>query len=151
MGHGLPNWRGVIGPAPDVSFAFRPVVSPVDPVPLQSYHSAMEHNIHRRARVAKNASLEAPVNLAPNPHVERNAKVGRFSYLSAGAVLSKDCSLGRYCSVARGVQIGVLGHPTDWLSTHPFQYSSYHFSNNESYLEAPRLDYDRKAGDPNRA
>lgn len=38
--------------------------------------------------------------------------------------------IGRYCSIAERVIIGVdpAGHPLNWLSTHPFQYSKKYLS-----------------------
>lgn len=47
-------------------------------------------------------------------------EIGFASYLRSGAV--QDVAVGRYCSVGAGVQCRAAEHPTDWFSTHPFQY-----------------------------
>src|SRR5580698_8270482 len=46
-------------------------------------------------------------------------EVGGFSYVNPRCELN-DVRIGRYCSIASGVIIGPHGHPTDWLSTHPY-------------------------------
>lgn len=47
-------------------------------------------------------------------------EIGAFSYLR-GCFLRAPVKIGRYCSIAPGVSIGIGKHPTNWLSTHPFQ------------------------------
>lgn len=59
--------------------------------------------------------------------IEGNMKVGAYSYLRRVAYVNGVQSIGRYCSIAPEAIIGGSEHPTDWLSTHPFQY-------NPSYL-----------------
>jgi acetyltransferase-like isoleucine patch superfamily enzyme len=51
-----------------------------------------------------------------------NGRLGAYSYARSGTVLKAVKSLGRYCSLAENITIGSGEHPTDWLSTHPFQY-----------------------------
>ena len=51
--------------------------------------------------------------------------IGYRSYFTSGMIRHLD-HIGRYCSVADNVSIGAAQHPTNWLSTHPFQYSRYH-------------------------
>lgn len=55
----------------------------------------------------------------------RNLKVGAYSYMHSGELYMVK-EIGRYCSIAERVLIGVdpTGHPLNWLSTHPFQYTS---------------------------
>ncbi len=60
--------------------------------------------------------FEAPVRLFAG--VSNGCRFGAFSYSASKLSL---VSLGRYCSVAHGVE--VLGdHPNNWLSTHPFSF-----------------------------
>lgn len=54
--------------------------------------------------------------------MHRNCEMGAFSYAVDGHVYST--GIGRYCSIARGVNIGQFDHPMDWLSTSPFQFQS---------------------------
>lgn len=66
-------------------------------------------------------SLERPVRLS-NATAMHNSSVGAFSYLTDGTIFNTD--IGRYCSIAKSVNIGQGNHPIDWLSTNPFQYES---------------------------
>lgn len=54
---------------------------------------------------------------------QKKYNLGAYSYITTGFSMSnKNSSVGRYCSIGRNVQIGPSRHPTNWLSTHPFQY-----------------------------
>lgn len=69
--------------------------------------------------VSKDFVFEAPSRI--NKSVFKGlSSIGAFSYCSDGLVNATH--IGRYCSIARSVNIGQFDHPTDWLSTHPFQY-----------------------------
>lgn len=46
--------------------------------------------------------------------------LGAFSYAVSGWFFA--CRIGRYASIGENVQAGRGDHPTDWLSTSPFQY-----------------------------
>lgn len=50
-------------------------------------------------------------------------RFGAYSYVVAGVLNST--SLGRYCSVAHGVELGFHSHPTTWVSSHPFPFMAY--------------------------
>jgi acetyltransferase-like isoleucine patch superfamily enzyme len=47
--------------------------------------------------------------------------LGAFSYGVSGFFC--EVTIGRYCSIGEGVQIGRVAHPTAWMSTSPFFYS----------------------------
>lgn len=59
----------------------------------------------------------------------RNLEIGMHSYMHSGELYMVS-KIGRYCSIAERVIIGVdpAGHPLNWLSTHPFQYSKKYLS-----------------------
>ncbi len=52
--------------------------------------------------------------------------VGAFTYI-VGGMIDGVASIGRYCSIASDVRLGDIDHPTDWLSTSPFQYDAARF------------------------
>lgn len=55
---------------------------------------------------------------------QRKYNLGKYSYFGSGFSMSNKAStIGNFCSIARNVQIGPTEHPTDWLSTHLFQYA----------------------------
>lgn len=57
--------------------------------------------------------------------VSHELSIGAHSYLRGDCKLQFVSSIGRYCSIGNGVVLGQEkhNHPTDWLSTHPFQYT----------------------------
>jgi len=76
-------------------------------------------NVTRDARV----TCEAPVYLGGE--VSMKGTIGAFTYVRhSGRLAGGVKSIGRYCSISTGVLAGDSNHPTDWLSTHPFQYGS---------------------------
>lgn len=54
----------------------------------------------------------------------RSLEIGAYSYMHSGELYMVS-KIGRYCSIAERVLIGVdpVGHPLNWLSTHPFQFT----------------------------
>ncbi len=50
-------------------------------------------------------------------------KIGAYSFFRSG-IVSSDLSIGRFCSLGENIHIGVnaQAHPTDWVSSSPFQY-----------------------------
>jgi acetyltransferase-like isoleucine patch superfamily enzyme len=76
----------------------------------------------RYARFLSNpVSAEAPVQISGTVY---SCRIGRHSVLN-GAYIGEKTTIGRYCQAALGSQIGIGGHPTDWLSTHFFQYRDH--------------------------
>lgn len=62
--------------------------------------------------------------------------IGAFSYIGPGLELHTT-KIGRFCSIAAGIVTGRgQEHPTDWLSTHPFQYSGG-FGDKAGYESSP--------------
>ena len=48
--------------------------------------------------------------------------VGKFSYLISPEFCHESAKIGKFCSFAYGVCVGPTQHPTNFLSSHPFQY-----------------------------
>jgi virginiamycin A acetyltransferase len=72
-------------------------------------------------------TFEAPINLYGIDIWGAAATIGAFTYFGAtGQFLN--ASIGRYCSVANGVGIGLGQHPADFLTTSPIGYLDFlHF------------------------
>jgi len=49
--------------------------------------------------------------------------LGRYSYVSGPNTIIHSGEIGRFCSIAAGVKIGLDEHEYHWVSTHPFLYS----------------------------
>lgn len=71
--------------------------------------------------IAGELVFEKPIYLF-EPKRVKNVAIGAFSYINYG-VSAFDTEVGRYCSIAESAMLGPYEHPTDWLSTHPFQFS----------------------------
>lgn len=52
-----------------------------------------------------------------------NCQLGAYSYVNANSSLS-NVKVGRYCSIASEVLLGLDRHPTDWVSTSPFPFDN---------------------------
>jgi len=72
-------------------------------------------NVDELSVISENCKLSKGVSLI-------DSSVGCMTYL-AGNVAAKHANIGRYCSIAPNVIIGVGMHPTRWLSTNPVFYS----------------------------
>lgn len=69
----------------------------------------------QQIRIHRDATVE-PYTSHPQNRV---LQMGAFSYCRTPQI-AHDFRLGRYCSVATGVQLSDLEHPMDRISTHPF-------------------------------
>jgi len=84
--------------------------------------------ISSKAVIKEKVTLEAPVKLYGTARINKNTKIGSFSYVESRTTIFPGTTIGRYCSIGKGCQVGVIAHPVDWLSTSPFQYNfAYHF------------------------
>lgn len=70
-------------------------------------------------------TVEEDVRMGSVEVVCHDLSIGAHSYLRGDTKLQFVSRIGRYCSIGNGVVLGQekRNHPTDWLSTHPFQYT----------------------------
>lgn len=61
--------------------------------------------------------------------------IGKYSYIGAYTKVDDNVVIGRYCSIANNVLLGATIHPSEWLSTSPFQYDKSVMS------DCPKLDW----------
>lgn len=52
-----------------------------------------------------------------------SSSLGDYTYVGNGCIIN-ECKVGRYCSIASGVKIGVGRHPLKYISTSPLFYSN---------------------------
>ena len=64
--------------------------------------------------------LEPNVRLLQNAMV-LNSKVASYSYIGRDSII-QNATIGRFCSIAPEVRIGLGTHPTDFISTSPLLY-----------------------------
>lgn len=99
----------------------------------------MRNIIDESAHIGHRPRFEAPVNIAAQVAIGSDVTIGRYSYLRDLTAVGKGCEIGRFCSIARGCEIGALEHPTDYLSTHPFQFDARHFRRTKGYKDLQRV------------
>lgn len=70
--------------------------------------------------------LEEGVSLGRLQPVFTRLQVGAMTYVRSDSELSNVSLIGRFCSIGNGVTLGQekAGHPMNWVSSHPFQYSA---------------------------
>lgn len=83
-------------------------------------------------------TLRHPVVLSPHCVLSNPSSVGKFSFINWYTVVFPNVEIGAYCAIGRNVQIGLAMHPTQWLSSHPFQYSKGYFPEFPAYEEVVR-------------
>jgi len=71
--------------------------------------------------------FEAPTRLYRPAQDAKPLTIGRYSYIQAGNEIRTRVTIGRYCSIGHNFVAGPEEHPTDWLSTSPFQYQPREF------------------------
>ena len=69
----------------------------------------------RNSRISKYAKIYSFTRIT-------NSVVGNYSYVSYNCFLN-NCTIGRFCSIATGVKIGLGKHPVNLFSTSPIFYS----------------------------
>jgi len=79
-----------------------------------------------------------PVHLSPRCQIKNDVRIDKFTFINWDSVLYPNVSVGAYCSIGRGVQIGLAKHPVSWLSTHTFQYNNGWFPNLDGYADIER-------------
>jgi acetyltransferase-like isoleucine patch superfamily enzyme len=72
------------------------------------------------SRIHAEVVIEAPSSIGARVALFEPFRLGAFSHLNGGSI--RNVQIGRYCSLARDVQIGHGFHPTEWLSVSPLQY-----------------------------
>lgn len=78
-----------------------------------------------RGRIAAKAFIiyEEPILASPNAYFSGRSRIGAYTYFGDYCQIGS-CTIGRFCSIASHVSIGLGEHPVDTLSTHPFFFGS---------------------------
>jgi virginiamycin A acetyltransferase len=86
----------------------------------------------KSASLSRNVRLEKGVTLENGTHIQTGL-IGKFTYINKYSLVDKNTqSIGRFCSIAYGVKVGLGHHPVDWVSTHHFAYDKKYGFINES-------------------
>ena len=77
---------------------------------------------------------------APKPYMKAPLHYGRSSFWGNPIrVWHKKTSIGSFCSISWNVELGTTQHPTNWLSTHVFQYARTPFLKNNLVIPENKL------------
>jgi acetyltransferase-like isoleucine patch superfamily enzyme len=85
-------------------------------------------------------TAELPFEINPGAIVLGVVSVGAYTYIGHGCLIGSLRSIGRFCSVAPNVTVGLGNHPTDYVSTHPIFYGSDQFGKFEDVGTPRRAD-----------
>lgn len=75
----------------------------------------------KSAGLSKNVRFENGVTIESGSYVQADL-IGKYSYINKYCLIEKNTIIGRFCSIAYNVKIGLGSHPVDWVSTHQFTY-----------------------------
>ncbi|CAH7484674.1 conserved hypothetical protein [Vibrio chagasii] len=87
---------------------------------VQSYKYGLHiesNGIDRRAKLHGRNIIRKGVSISGN------VEIGKYSYVSGPNTTINSAEIGRFCSIAMGVKIGLDEHDYSLVSTHPFLYS----------------------------
>ncbi|MCO7630553.1 CatB-related O-acetyltransferase [Pseudomonas guariconensis] len=90
------------------------------------------------ASVSPEVELRGPVRVGAST-IGSKCIIGKYTYIGSECKIGANTKLGNYCSIASNVNIGPVDHPTSFLSSHPFQYSSKLFSPVAHYKDVNRV------------
>ena len=70
-------------------------------------------------RISDECALETPCTIKGSVNLKSSVQVGAFSTFDGdiGDGRVRNVSVGRYCAIARHVDIGLARHPTTWITT----------------------------------
>lgn len=101
---------------------------------IEEYNTAFSIRVGRYAIIRKGSEV--------GPNVE----LGDYSYISGPRSYVEDAIIGKYCSIARQVTIGVSGHNYNWVTTSPIitstQYGIIRSNISEPQRERPIIGND---------
>ncbi|WP_291866342.1 CatB-related O-acetyltransferase [Maribacter sp.] len=69
----------------------------------------------------RNSNISKSAKIYPFSKIS-NSTISDFSYVSYSCIINVS-TIGKFCSIANGVKIGLGIHPTDFISTSPIFYS----------------------------
>lgn len=67
---------------------------------------------------------------------KHNVMIGKYTYGYESSTIAAGTVIGSFCSIASGTKIGLMNHPLDFVSTHPFlYYKSRNFIENDKSID----------------
>lgn len=102
-----------------------------------------------KIRISPECRFESPCRITGAVNCKTHIEVGAFTTFDGeecdGRI--RNVKIGRYCSVAKHVDIGLPQHPVDWLSIHPRQYfPDYYNWSHQTGKDVATLPFPGEAG-----
>lgn len=91
------------------------------------------------AKIYNTLLCRRPIELARDVEVNL-VTLGAFSYISQGSVVW-NAQIGNYVSIARDCLIGMVSHPTDWLTQSPVGYMNFFHEYSSSFVPQEKYDF----------
>lgn len=92
-------------------------------------------NIKYRDSIIKSFNISKDIECGSNCNISRrvqigeNVKIGDYTYLNSNKnwiIIESNVTIGKYCSVAPGVNIGLGNHDYTNVTTHPILFDKYY-------------------------
>jgi acetyltransferase-like isoleucine patch superfamily enzyme len=85
------------------------------------------------------STICGPLYLNRNSQVGPHVVTGKYTGMNESCYIARG-TIGSYCSIGARSSINPFNHPTDWLSTHEFQYHPNSYDWVAEYRDFARLD-----------
>lgn len=97
--------------------------------------------VSKTAKISKRVTLIDPVRINDDVHISDKVLIGKYTVLGKRANIGPFSSIGSYCTIDHDCDIGLASYPTNFLSTHTFQYNKHHFGQIAQYAEIPKINW----------
>ena len=94
------------------------------------------------SKIERDVELEHPVFIDDLVEIRTHVRMGAFSKARTATIIRSNVKIGRFCSIARLVDMGASNHPLHFLSTHTFAYFPEPFERSPEYLNMKRVEWD---------
>ncbi len=98
-------------------------------IPVKKIRKQVRKKFLKRNKVYEEEKKVSSGFVSAQAFIDDNVEVGEYSYICPGSRVFFNTRIGKFCSIATDVTIGASLHPLNFLSTHPFQYSSFYMGN----------------------
>jgi acetyltransferase-like isoleucine patch superfamily enzyme len=101
-------------------------------------------DLHERIRVGPGSrifrsTIKGPLYLNRNSQFGPDVVAGKYTGMNESCYIARG-SIGAYCSIGARTAINPFNHPTQWLSTHEFQYHANSYDWVAEYQDFARLE-----------
>lgn len=77
-------------------------------------YTVYSNNVNRKTKIGKHVVIHKGTVIGVG------VDINDYSYISAPGVVIENTSIGKFCSIALGVKIGLSSHNYNYVTTHPF-------------------------------